>query len=305
MTNIPTELLRTLIAVVDHKSFTKAAHALGVTQPAVSAQIKRLQALLGSEIFDKNIAAVALTPVGEAVVTYARRMMSINDQILQLAIGPQVRRPLRIGINGDYFTPYLPRALANFRRRWPYRRFELLSGAYEQLLQDLRSGAVDLTLLVAPNKPEPDARHHWLEEMVWARGASIPEVVAEPVQLCTRGAHWLNHQLGVATLEKAGLRYEVAFSGPTILTLISAVRSGFGVMPGIKRRIMSTDLVICGDDALPKMPDMVCSVCVSELEDRDMLNDLAEEISVTIQNTTLAPESAPAGMAQLRRLADS
>ena len=47
MLNIPTDLLRTLLAVVDMRSFTKAAQMIGVTQPAVSAQIKRLQYLLG------------------------------------------------------------------------------------------------------------------------------------------------------------------------------------------------------------------------------------------------------------------
>jgi len=49
MINIPTELLRTFVAVVDLRSFTKAAQSLGITQPAVSAQVKRLQQLLGGE----------------------------------------------------------------------------------------------------------------------------------------------------------------------------------------------------------------------------------------------------------------
>ena len=65
MTNIPTELLRALIAVVDHGSFTKASVALGLTQPAVSTQIKRLQFLLGCEVFDRRTQGIKLTPQGE------------------------------------------------------------------------------------------------------------------------------------------------------------------------------------------------------------------------------------------------
>src|ERR1043166_783547 len=82
MINIPTELLRTLIAVVDMRSFTRAAQSLGVTQPAVSAQVKRLQVLLGGELFDRDAPGVTLTAKGEVVVNYARRLLSINDQIM-------------------------------------------------------------------------------------------------------------------------------------------------------------------------------------------------------------------------------
>ena len=71
MTNIPTELLRTLIAVVDLRSFTKAALSLGITQPAVSAQIKRLQSLLGTDLLDKSAPGVSLTSAGDLVVNYA------------------------------------------------------------------------------------------------------------------------------------------------------------------------------------------------------------------------------------------
>ena len=104
MTNIPTELLRTLVAVVDLRSFTKAAQSLGVTQPAVSAQIKRLQMLLGGDLLDKSAPGVTLTSVGEMVVNYARRLLSINDQILGMATPRPASQTIRIGITGDFIA---------------------------------------------------------------------------------------------------------------------------------------------------------------------------------------------------------
>src|SRR5947209_16362669 len=115
MANIPTELLRTLVAVVDLRSFTKAAQSLGVTQPAVSAQIKRLQILLGGELFDKSAPGVTLTDKGDSVVDHARRLLSINDQILQLVSPAGTPPPLRIGIPGKLDVAALPAALAECR----------------------------------------------------------------------------------------------------------------------------------------------------------------------------------------------
>ena len=66
MTNIPTDLLRTFVLVVELRSFTRAAKAQSMTQPAVSAQIRRLQGLLGVELFDKSAPGVSLTPGARA-----------------------------------------------------------------------------------------------------------------------------------------------------------------------------------------------------------------------------------------------
>src|SRR6201993_2025425 len=98
MLNIPTDLLRTLVAVVDTRSFTKVAQSMGVTQPAVSAQIKRLQYLLGFEVLDKSAPGVSLTPRGEIVVDRARRLLAVNDEIVQLTSGHAVARSIRVGI---------------------------------------------------------------------------------------------------------------------------------------------------------------------------------------------------------------
>src|SRR5262245_40058643 len=119
MINIPTELLRTFVAVVDLRSFTRAAHALGVTQPAVSAQVKRLQFLLGFELLDKSAPGVILTSRGEQVMANARRMLSINDQIADLNGDRPTARTWRVAIPGDFAGVRIPPTLAEFRKRWP------------------------------------------------------------------------------------------------------------------------------------------------------------------------------------------
>jgi DNA-binding transcriptional LysR family regulator len=166
MTNIPTDLLRTLVAVVDLGSFTKAAASLGVTQPAVSAQIKRLQYLIGSDLFDRSSQGVSLTPHGETVVSYARRLLSINDQIVELG-GPSQQSELiiRVGAPGDFVASMLSRTLARFREQWPGVRFSVRMGTYEPLIRDLRQGDLDLVVCLSATPPI-DARHHWPEEMV-------------------------------------------------------------------------------------------------------------------------------------------
>src|SRR5207248_10769134 len=118
MLNIPTDLLRTLVTVVEMRSFTKAARSLGVTQPAVSAQIKRLQSLLGYELLDKRAPGVSLTPRGEIVIAHARRLLIVNDQILQTTRDGRVKT-LQDGIPPDYRGARIPGRLSDFRTPWP------------------------------------------------------------------------------------------------------------------------------------------------------------------------------------------
>ena len=122
MTNIPTDLLRTFVLVVELRSFTRAARAHGMTQPAVSAQIRRLQGLLGVELFDKSAPGVTLTVQGERVIDSARRLLSVNDQIVQIA-GNGAAGPVRIGVRKDWMGDELVHMLAAARTRWPNLRF--------------------------------------------------------------------------------------------------------------------------------------------------------------------------------------
>jgi DNA-binding transcriptional LysR family regulator len=98
MTNIPTDLLRTLVTVVDLRSYTKAAQALGVTQPAVSAQIKRLQGLIGGPVFSRLNGGLDFTPLGRLVLTLGRKVLVADDLILSLGGAAQYGQRVRLGV---------------------------------------------------------------------------------------------------------------------------------------------------------------------------------------------------------------
>jgi DNA-binding transcriptional LysR family regulator len=293
MTNIPTELLRTLIAVVDLRSFTKAAHSLGVTQPAVSAQIKRLQMLLGSELLDKSAPGVTLTQTGELVVSYARRLLQINDQILHLAGPRPAARTLRLGVAVDFTGSALAWTLAGFRTRWPDVSFDIRRAPAETLLQDLRLGDLDLILTLSGMKSDPDARSQWTEELVWVRGGSTPLDADGSVALVTCGEGCTYHRLAVEGLEKAGRSYQIALTAPGLADVISAVAAGLGVTVLARSRIDTIDL--SEDRMLPKLPDVVCSIYVREGGDREALEQLADALAEILQaqrSTAQYPEDA-------------
>jgi DNA-binding transcriptional LysR family regulator len=253
MINIPTELLRTLIAVVDMRSFTRAAQSLGVTQPAVSAQVKRLQVLLGGELFDRDAPGVTLTAKGEVVVNYARRLLSINDQILDVATHHGAADRLRIGIPVDYFESPVLRALADFRASQPGLQIQVWADASESLLRDLRRGAFDLIVAASDLTQATAARRSWLEQNAWGAASAAVFETDAAVPLAVLGESSLSRRLSVAALEQAGRAYEIVYVGGSFAGLVGAAAAGVGVACWAKRALRATGLAVF-DSAPPWLP---------------------------------------------------
>ncbi|HVV63090.1 MAG TPA: LysR family transcriptional regulator [Pseudolabrys sp.] len=287
MTNIPTDLLRTLVAVADLRSFTKAAISLGITQPAVSAQIKRLQFLLGGDLFDRSTQGVALTAYGDKIVASARRLLSINDDMVDMA-GADARSEqiIRVGAPGDFVASVMSRTLVEFRERWPGVRFNVRMANYEPLIRDLRQGDLDLVVSLSAGPPI-DARHHWPEEVAWIRGKDVEVDLARPIPLVSYGERSLNRFLAVTALKDAGLEWEDVFIGPSLLSLSGAVAVGLGVMAFARRRAMAFGFSPWDDAPLPRLGNLHCGVYIREGSDREPLEQLADAIA-----EVLRPEGA-------------
>ena len=278
MINVPTELLRTLVAVVDLRSFTRAANSLGVTQPAVSAQIKRLQALLDCELFDKSAPGVTLTPSGELVVNYARRMLSINDQIVDLSAPRLCPRTLRIGMPGDFLTPVLPRLLTEIRAKFPDLRVSLRTELFDAMTRDLRQGEIHLLVGLSETRVDLDARHQWTESMSWVRSPSFTLDQDAPVPLITLSEGWALHRAAVAALTRAQRSFEVVFIGQSKAASVEAVRHGMGVAAVSSRRTEIPGIAVWDDAPLPALTPLYCGIYLSESADRQSLEHLADLI---------------------------
>jgi DNA-binding transcriptional LysR family regulator len=294
MINIPTELLRTLIAVVDLRSFTKAAQVLNVTQPAVSAQIKRLQLLLGTDLLDKSAPGVSLTLTGELVVNYARRLLSINDQILHLAEPNPAAQTLRIGVPGDFVGPVLPWILCELRSRWPNVRFHVRCGGTDLHRKALNQGEIDLVVYLSDARPT-DARYHWEEEAVWVRGPSTKFDSATPVPLLTYGTACIYHRIAVEALTRVGRAYETVFTASSIATLSAAVTAGLGVMVITRSRVRPKEMMIWEDGPLPKLPPLFCGIYLAEGGDRETREQLAQAIATVLHPSHEVQDVSPEG----------
>jgi DNA-binding transcriptional LysR family regulator len=278
MLNIPTDLLRTLIAVVDMRSFTKAAQSLGVTQPAVSAQIKRLQYLLGYEVLDKSAPGVSLTPRGQIVVSNARRLLSINDEILQLTSGQPAGQVIRVGIPADYAGSRIPAALIRFRERRPAVSYNVGSFPVDEMLRDIKRGDLDLVLALFTEEPDVEARHAWTEEPVWVRSETTKIDPDGPVPLVSYGGDSACQRLAVMALHRAGLDCNFVFTSHSLVSQVAAVAAGFGVMVMPRGRAVRNNLTIWEDSPLPKLPQLYGAIFVREGEDRTAIEELADHL---------------------------
>jgi len=265
------------------RSFTKAAQLMGVSQPAVSAQIKRLQFVLGFEVLDKSAPGVRLTPRGEIVVNNARRLLSINDEILHLTSGHTPGQTIRIGIPVDYAGSRIPAALSRFRERWPDVSYNVSSAPVEEMLRDLQHGVLDIALATFTERPTIEARHIWTQELVWVHNGAVKLDPDGPVPLVSYGGDSTCQRAAVATLHRAGLDCNFVFTSQSNASLLAAVAADFGVMAVPRGRAIRNNLVIWEDSPLPKLPELYCALVVREGGDRTAIEELADYLEDQIR----------------------
>jgi LysR family hydrogen peroxide-inducible transcriptional activator len=144
--------LRYLDALARFRHFGKAAEACGVSQPALSMQIRELEAFLGVELVERRQGAITLTEAGTALASRAGGILSATRDLVDFArhSGSLLSGTLQLGVIPTLAPYVLPRLLPQLRHRYPELRLELRETQTKFLLAELANGALDAVMLALP-----------------------------------------------------------------------------------------------------------------------------------------------------------
>ena len=140
--------LRVFAAVVDAGTRTRAAQALGLSQSTVSETLAALERAVGVELFRKTAKGQALTPSGEVLLEYARRMEALQSELTGAlaAASTEVKATLVVSTVESVSAYVLPARLAALRERWPAVRVEVLPGSCAEIRDRVAAGESDVGL---------------------------------------------------------------------------------------------------------------------------------------------------------------
>ena len=241
--------LRYLVAVADERHFGRAAAKCFVSQPTLSAQLRKLEEHLGVQLIERQPRRVALTEAGEEIARRARGMLESEAAILAAA---QTRRDplagqLRLALLPTIGPYLLPQVALKIRKALP--RLELMLYEYrtEPMLERLRNGDIDVGILALPVPDEGlVTRELYVEPFVVAlpdthRLAARTQVRTEDLEpetlLLLEDGHCLRDQ-ALAVCARAGVREKQDFRATSIETLRQMVATGAGVtlLPALATR---------------------------------------------------------------------
>ena len=219
--------LRCFLAVVDTGSLTGAAAEVNRSQSAVSMQIQKLEAAAGRTLLLRGPRQIALTPDGQALLGYARRMIDLQAEAQGALQVEALTGRVRLGVPDDYAARYLTPALRRFAPRHGGVEIELACEQSTLLIPRVARGELDLALVSRDHARRGTLLFH--ESLVWVGSPQFELWRRDPIPIAVYEDGSLARRNALHTLALAGRRHRVVYNSSSLAGQIAAVESGLAV----------------------------------------------------------------------------
>jgi DNA-binding transcriptional LysR family regulator len=262
---LDTDLLRAFVLIAEGHSFTQAGARVGRTQSAVSMQIKRLEDALGQPVLTRSKGgSVELTAHGHYLLTRARQMLALNDEVLTTFRAPQIAGTVRLGSPDDYAFAYLPQILKRFAETHPAVQVDVVCSPSGELKQRLKGGDLDLTLISDGLQPADwPVVPLWRGPLVWVtstrfaphRQDPLPLALADRAPFLARGQDCEWAGAAVRALEDAGRRYRIAYTSASQIGTHAPVLAGLAITVSTLSWLPDGLRPMRPEEGLPRLPE--------------------------------------------------
>jgi DNA-binding transcriptional LysR family regulator len=246
--SIPTEIMRSVVGISEAGSITKAAKALGLSQPAISSQIKRIEHTVGGSIFQKSANGSATTELGKLVLAQAKKILEANDQLLLLRGATPEASSIRLGLSNVY-----SQRMMEVMSKTDMSNVCIYADNSAEISKSLIDGFIDIGIFLSLSEMSPDAGLEVVaereDEVSWVRSKDFTLSPGAPIPLLTWPGQ-VTHDLMIQALERKGMIYRIAFSSPDYHARLDAAKAGIGLTL-IPKRLVPEPLIVASEYYLP------------------------------------------------------
>lgn len=272
------DLLRAVVMVADCGSFTTAAARLHSTQSTVSQKVRRLEEMAGHRLLERGHGDVRPTDAGETLLAHARRMLTLNDEILDALSGNAVAMTVRLGVPEDFAAGRTTHLLAAFNRKHPQVKIEVTSGLSRDLGSGYDHGDLDL-VVVKQRRNSREAVARWPETLCWIDSVRNPSVHLDPLPLVAFPTRGLYRDEMIEVAEQHGRRWRISFTSSSLFGIQSAVGDGLGISLLPARAVTADHAVLTPRSGWPRIDTMEIALLHRPTVDpviKELAGDLAQ-----------------------------
>jgi DNA-binding transcriptional LysR family regulator len=212
------ELLRSFVSVVDAGGFTRAGE-----------RVHRTQSTVGQPLLYRNGKDVTPTEAGERLLSYARRLLALEEEARDVLARPGNQGAVRLGVPEDFAAYRLAKLLASFARSHPGLRMDVRADQSLDLKRDLERGELDLALFKRA-AGEKGGIAVWPERVHWVTSKSHPiDAKAGSVPLIGFPIGCLYRASAIHAIEAAGRPWHMAYSSSSLAGIQAAIAAGMGL----------------------------------------------------------------------------
>lgn len=247
--------LRSFVAIAETGNYTRAAESVYRSQPALSMQIKRLEEQIGAQLLERTNKETRVTEAGEVLLTYARRILDLNQEALSRLSAVETEGQVRIGVLEEVALGPLVDLLTKFGRLCTRINLELHVTTSWDLTQMINAGR--LCLAVANRMyATGDVVPLWDERYVWVVNpdhpvtdeAELPVVLDPPTHPCPI------RDAAEQVLNERAQPWRLVFGSESVAAMRAAVNAGLGVGMLAESEVSSRMHVLTEDDGFPPVP---------------------------------------------------